>query len=463
MSNGHFAGGFARGVQPGLSNLAQSFANTKNLAEAKRQFDINTKFKQTGRQEQIRQFNAQQRQINIQNQVTLAQEEFRLSKESNQSDIEALNHYNRGLRGLHEARKAGGRTNLSEFKPVELSDFRPGRKLRAKMAGEASQIINNADLSSLSGLVQLEKSLLSKGADLNQQLGDKGIAIPKTGIFSPVAQINRLNTIGDILTKQATLNQPIKVGATQRLFDPNTKKVILDTALDQTGINDTGTWISAGTTKEGTPILRNNKSGNFKVADISGIGAVYPALQNPSSQVSKDLAQLSQVRQSMSNVLTNLTDDTAVTKFRDKVGIIAGTYGKLADKFVGVEPETAKSYAELATAFTMVYALSGKQVSDKEINKFKPFLPNANLPAATLEVRLNVLIDYLNNLETTIKTSSKASGRPFRNLAPEDSLTELPNKFKGILDTLPEGAVKVGTSGGKPVYRTPNGKMFIGD
>lgn len=174
-------------------------------------------------------------------------------------------------------------------------------------------------------------------------------------------------------------------------------------------------WTVQGTTAEGAPVLMDSKTGKFKLGEVNKVGGqLWPKIQNPTSQMVTDMSQMQTVQTMLGRVSSNLTDDVTREKMRRNVGVLKGRFGVLADKLKGDDPERSAFYADLAHSFEIVYSMSGKQVSDKEIERFKPFLPNPNLPYDTLEARVGALSEYIDILLRNRKMMSAAGGRPFR-------------------------------------------------
>jgi hypothetical protein len=64
--------------------------------------------------------------------------------------------------------------------------------------------------------------------------------------------------------------------------------------------------------------------------------------------------------------------------------------------------------------------------------------------------------------EITLAMSSEVSSRSGAPSAPAAGAQPAPGAPKATVKALPPGAKQIGTSGGKPVYQTPDGKRFIG-
>lgn len=484
-------GAFGRGLQPGLSNLGTNLLRAASMQESGRQFDASQQFEERKFKMAVKQFQVQQRQKQITTLLSQGNEELKLSKEPNQSDTRSLEHYNNYLRSHHQARILGGRTDIGSFKPVTMEEFRPGRSIRSKTQERLSKIFNRADLTSFKGLQEYEIESMRIMNEGDRQLSEKGLPVATTNAFKesvrsqvdslrksltqatqarkgryklgkpgeqlidiqdgvlkgtqipfkPEKSIERIRAETEAKRLPPTKIETAEERRKQQAFEQETEKRDLEIQKLEKELGEVGTggiWVSAGSTEGGVPVLRNNKTGAYKKADTTGVGAIYPALQNPSAQTAKDIATLSNLKELMTKVSADLRNEEGYNAFREDVGFLRGNYKKLADRFVGINPETSRSFAELAHAFEMVYALSGKQVSDKEIARFKPFLPDPTLPLDTLVVRLKALDDYLGTLESKIKSSSASAGRPFRDVAPGPKVEDSPERKRQLRKLLLE-------------------------
>lgn len=181
-----------------------------------------------------------------------------------------------------------------------------------------------------------------------------------------------------------------------------------------------GRWVAKGTDTYGNPVMYNTLTGEFKPADLSQVqGAMlYPALQNPSSDMVAQVTQLETLKQTMADSKSFLTDDKKREKLHTQSGALQGRLGKLKEQFLDSDPDRAAFYADLAHAIEIVYVLSGKQVSEKEMEEKRGFLPDPTLPLNTIENRITALQQYLNTFSQQLYDASAAAGKPFRQLAP---------------------------------------------
>ena len=183
---------------------------------------------------------------------------------------------------------------------------------------------------------------------------------------------------------------------------------------------DKSEWIQEGSTSEGLPIYRNkymqpNDPKAYTIGNLESTGGeLYPKIQNPAGQMTEGMAHLRTLKSTMQTVLTDINNPKNYNKFRENVGFFKGRANQLASQFKDVDPQLGAMYADLAHSFELVYVLSGKQVSDKEIDRYKPFLPDPNMPMGTLKQRLESLNKYIALREENMIGVSRQSGRPFR-------------------------------------------------
>lgn len=130
----------------------------------------------------------------------------------------------------------------------------------------------------------------------------------------------------------------------------------------------------------------------------------------------------------------------------------------------------SKASSELQVAQTD--KLRAEIAKEREIGALRSKLAKAELLAANdpaakqladaLRSKLNVLTDA----KPTETYSTRVEENP--DTGEKKNVTEIkgsgtPPRTTAAVSGLPAGAVKIGTSGGKPVYQTPDGKKFIGE
>lgn len=97
----------------------------------------------------------------------------------------------------------------------------------------------------------------------------------------------------------------------------------------------------------------------------------------------------------------------------------------------------------------------GAQFTENEGNSLKATLGDVNKsPEEKDAILKSFIVSKFNDIKTKQRRTGQEGGTP--EFDPADPLGQ-------SVDALPEGATQIGTSGGKPVFRTPDGKTFIQD
>jgi hypothetical protein len=83
---------------------------------------------------------------------------------------------------------------------------------------------------------------------------------------------------------------------------------------------------------------------------------------------------------------------------KNYVGPIAGRLSNIAENTVGLKPEQAGFYSDLAQIQnSLIYLMSGKQINEQEYKRLQRQLPDRNLPPSVFESRMT-------NFEKTLKS-----------------------------------------------------------
>jgi hypothetical protein len=95
------------------------------------------------------------------------------------------------------------------------------------------------------------------------------------------------------------------------------------------------------------------------------------------------------------------------------VGPIAGRWGGVKESTVGLTPEQARFYSDLAQMQnTLVYLMSGKQINEHEFERLKKQLPDRDLPPSTFKARMNTFEKTLNSIINQRRAASGGYGVP---------------------------------------------------
>jgi len=179
----------------GLSQGLSTGLQLGNIISQKRQQRNINQLERAKIDEQIRQFNVEQKSLKIQNEIELANESLKLSADPQISEELALSHYNTAMQHFHNARITGGRTDVSSFKPVTRKQFTPGRKERAELSKKLSATANRYDITTIEGQMGYEAEEYRLIQDTNAKLREQGKPVANTGVFSPDAQVKRLESM----------------------------------------------------------------------------------------------------------------------------------------------------------------------------------------------------------------------------------------------------------------------------